>query len=424
MSLWELTGRAWSGVVSSLCGFRRAETRRRRRAPVRLVLSLLLTLSLGVALSLAIAPACSPARAEAIETRAPIAFLYDITADTLLYAKEADKPFAPGSLAKVMTAVVVFDALAKGEISADTLYTVSEHAWRTGGAPSHGATMFAAVKSQIAVKDLLAGLIVHNANDAAIVLAEGLAGSEAAFAERMTRFGLEIGLTGSRFRSPTGLDADASTVTARDMVTLGRHLLERHADRLALFTQADFTWNNIFQRNKNRFLGEIRGLDGLAGGQSERDGFSGLITVEREGRRIVGVLAGLPNDKARLQALKELADAAWESFATQTLFVAGAAVGEARVFGGVATSVPLVAGRDIAVLLPVGASMNYRLRLVYRGPLIAPVTPGTEVGELRVIGPDDVVVYKAPVVTGGAVETGTLRQRAVNGVTELLFGWM
>lgn len=364
------------------------------------------------------------AAAEVVATKAPIAYLYDTTADTLLFAKEADKPFSPGSLAKIMTAAVVFDALAKGEISADTLYTVSEHAWRTGGAPSRGATMFAAVKSQIAVSDLLAGLIVHNANDAALILAEGLSGSDAAFAERMTAFGKAIGLTNSRFASSTGQDGDGSSVTARDMALLGRHLLGQHRDRLELFNRPEFTWNNIFQRNKNPFLGEIRGLDGFGGGQSERDGFSGLITVEREGRRIVGVLAGLPTDKARLTALKEFADTAWDSFATVVLYEPGARVGEARVFGGVETAVPLVARDRIAVLLPLGASMSYRLRLVYSGPLLAPVASGAPAGELRVIGPDDAVVYKAPLVTGDGIAEGTLSQRALNGVTELLFGWM
>ncbi len=362
--------------------------------------------------------------ADVVSTKAPVAYLQDLSADTLLFAKDADKPFAPGSIAKIMTAAVVFDALAKGEIAPDTLYTVSEHAWRTGGAPSRGATMFAAVKSQISVADLLAGLIIHNANDAALVLAEGLSGSDAAFAARMTAFGTQIGLNGSRFASATGLDGDSSQVTARDLATLGRYLLQQHPDQLELFTRPEFTWNNIFQRNKSPFLGEIRGLDGFGGGQSERDGFSGLITVERDGRRIVGVLAGLPTDKARLTALKELADVAWDSFATELLYDAGAKVGEARVFGGIAGVVPLVAKDRIAVLLPLGGSMGYRLRLVYSGPLVAPVQEGATVGELRVIGPDDAVVYRAPVVTGAAVPQGSLGERALNGVTELLFGWM
>jgi D-alanyl-D-alanine carboxypeptidase (penicillin-binding protein 5/6) len=361
---------------------------------------------------------------DVLATKAVTAILVDETSNTLLYAKAANQPFEPGSLAKVMTAAVIFDALKDGGITPDTLFTVSEHAWRTGGAPSRGATMFAAVKSEIAVSDLLQGLLVHNANDAAIVLAEGLAGSEEAFAGRMNALAARLGMTGTHFANPAGFPAPDAKVTARDLSLLAAYILTRHKDQYALFSQPEFTWNNIFQRAKNPFLGEVRGLDGLGAGQSEKDGFSGLVSVERDGRRVIAALSGLPTDKARLAALKDLVEGAWEAFSVNRLFDAGAPVAEARVFGGTAGEVPLVAGRDVDVLLPVGGTMSYRLRAVYDGPLIAPVEKGAQVGEIRVLGPDDTIVYRAPLLTGDAVSEGTLSQRAMNGVRQLLFGWL
>ncbi|MFN3498368.1 MAG: D-alanyl-D-alanine carboxypeptidase [Pannonibacter indicus] len=318
----------------------------------------------------------------------------------------------------------LFDALKAGETSEDTLYTVSEHAWRTGGAPSRGATMFAAVKSQIAVSDLLQGLLVHNANDAAIVLAEGLAGSEEAFAGRMNALAEKLGMKNTHFANPTGYPAPGVKVTARDLSLLAGYILSEHKERYGLFSQPEFTWNNIFQRAKNPFLGNVTGLDGLGAGQTEKDGFSGLVSVERNGRRVIAALSGLPTDKARLAALKDLVEGAWDAFTLNRLFDAGAQVASARVFGGTAGEVPLVAARTVEVLLPTGGTMNYRLRAVYDGPLLAPVEKGTVVGEIRVLGPDDAVVYRAPLLTGGDVSEGTLSQRAMNGVRQLLFGWL
>ncbi len=361
---------------------------------------------------------------DVLATKAATAILVDFSSDTLLYAKLPDQPFEPGSLAKVMTAAVVFDALTASEITPDTLFTVSEHAWRTGGAPSRGATMFAAVKSQISVQDLLQGLIVHNANDAAIVLAEGLAGSEEAFAQRMNALAQKLGMKNTQFANPTGYQAQGAKVTARDLSLLASYILSTHKDRYGLFSQPEFTWNNIFQRAKNPFLGNVTGLDGLGAGQSDGDGFSGLVSVERDGRRVIAALSGLPTDKARLASLKDLVEGAWDAFTVNRLFDAGGQVASARVFGGTINEVPLLAEHDVDVLLPNGGTMNYRLRAVYDGPLIAPVEKGAVVGEIRVLGPDDTVVYRAPLLTGDDVREGTLSQRAMNGVRQLLFGWL
>lgn len=371
----------------------------------------------------AAAPISGSHAAETIVTKAPMAFLYEPATETILFAKEPDKTFAPGSLAKVMTAATVFQLLKDGELTREQLCKVSEHAWRSGGAPSRRSTMFAAIKSEIAVEDLLKGLLVHNANDAAIVLAECVDGSEEAFAVRMSELAQSIGMTNSAFANPTGYEDKPSKTTVHDQAKLAEFVIENHPELYALFSIPEFTWNKIFQRNKNPLLGEIRNLDGLGGGNTSEDGYSGLGSVDRNGRRVIAAVAGLTSDKHRLQTLKEVFSGAWEYFTVQTIYSAGDVIADGRVYGGAESTVPLVSNKDVDVLLARGDTLEYRIRVVYQGPLKAPVEEGTVAGEIRVIGKTG-IVYRAPLVTGGSVQEGDLIDRAVDGVQELLFGWI
>ncbi|WP_297583470.1 D-alanyl-D-alanine carboxypeptidase family protein [Roseibium sp.] len=361
--------------------------------------------------------------AETIVTKAPKAFLYEPSSGTILFSKAPDETFAPGSLTKVMTAATVFRLLKNGELTLDQTCKVSEHAWRTGGAPSRRSTMFAAIKSEIGIEDLLKGLLVHNANDAAIVLAECIDGSEDDFAARMTELAQDIGMKNSRFANPTGFEDKPSSTTVQDQAKLAEYILENHADYYELFSLPEFTWNKIFQRNKNPLLGEIRNLDGLGGGNDPNDGFSGLGSVDRNGRRVIAAVAGLTSDKHRLQTMKEVFSGAWEFFAIQTIFPAGEPVAEGRVFGGDKSTVPLVSREDVDVLLARGGNLDYRIRVVYQGPLQAPISKGKEVGEVQVIGKEG-TVYRAPLVTGEDVGKGSTFNRALDGLHELMFGWI
>uniref|UniRef100_UPI003BA8D025 D-alanyl-D-alanine carboxypeptidase family protein n=1 Tax=Stappia sp. TaxID=1870903 RepID=UPI003BA8D025 len=348
--------------------------------------------------------------------------LIDLSTGTLLAARNPDLAFAPGSTAKLMTAAVVFDAIDTGEISEDTLYRVSEHAWRTGGAPARVTTMFAALKSEVPVIDLLRGLLVQNANDAAIILAEGLSGSEAAFVERMNALAGRIGMDTSRFTSPTGHEDASARTSARDLSRLAIWLLTSHRDRMELFTLPDFTWNGIFQRNKNPLIGAIADLDGFVAGQSEKAGFNAVGTMERDRRRLVGVVAGHPSADAREEALRDLFDSLAKDYEEVVLYPAREEIARARVFGGQAGEVGLESPDDVELLLPRGDKHAYRLRVVYKGPLRAPVEKGATVGELRVLK-DNAVVHRAPLRTRDAVEAGTVKGRAADALRETLFGW-
>ncbi|WP_150524968.1 D-alanyl-D-alanine carboxypeptidase family protein [Roseibium sediminis] len=364
------------------------------------------------------------AKAEVLSTRAPIAFLVETKTGSVLYSKDGNKTFEPAGLTRIVTAATVFQAIKDGEITEETPCKVSEYAWRTGGAPSGNPTMFAELGSEIPVLDLLKGLLVHQAHDAAIILAECLNHDEAKFTERMNGYVARIGLTASRFDNPAGMPAKGAVTTAEDMAALCQHMLHEYADRYPLFSIGKFTWNGIFQRNRNPIMGEVRGLDGFGVGSSETDGFAAAASLIRDGRRVIAIVAGTPSAKARAQALKEVVDGAWELFSISTIFSKGETIAFARVHGGQASEVPLVAASDISVLLPKAGTLDYRLRVSYQGPVQAPVEPGQVLGELIVLSGEQ-IVHRVPLETGGErIERGDLFSRATDGLQELLFGWL
>lgn len=355
------------------------------------------------------------------ETIAPYAFLMNSDTATVLYEKAPDAPFPPASLAKLMTAVVVFDALKSGEITPDTEYVLSEHAWRTGGGPSGGSAMFIDLGSTVKVSDLIQGLIVQSGNDAAIALAEGMAGSEEAFAERMNRRARELGLVNSTFRNPTGIDADGMLVTARDLAVIARYLIRTHGDLYKIFSQGEFTWNKITQRNRNPLLKLDLGADGLKTGYTRASGYGLVASTVQHGQRLIMVVGGLNSPADREKEAERLIRWGYEAFEQITLFGAGESAGEARVFGGESWTVPLVGNGPIDVVVPRGSRADLRGRVVYSGPIPAPVEKGREVAKLMVLK-DDRVIQETSLFTGADVEKGGLHRRAVDAALELIFG--
>lgn len=389
----------------------------RRFFPLLLLLAALVSTGPGIPGALAQAV---PAP-QLIETKAGQVYLVEASTGTVLLAKNERQSFAPASLAKLMTLEVVFDALTKGEIRPDTIYPVSEYAWRTGGAPSRTSTMFAAVKSQVPVGDLIKGIAVQTANDGCLIIAEGMEGSEAKFVERMNARAAELGLTDSRFGNATGLPHPDNRSTLLDLVKLSRHLVETYPELYRTFSLPEFEWNKILQRNRNPLL--TFGADGLGTGFAEGSGFALVASMERDGRRLFLGLGGAATDKERTEEASRLLNWGFDSFEMRTLFKSGEVIGEASVYGGAQSKVPLVADKPVEVYVPINNPERLQARIVYRWPLNPPVVADLEVATLNILSGDRPLV-SVPLKSAQAVEVGTLRQRAWDAVIELLFFWL
>lgn len=361
------------------------------------------------------------AKSSATETKAGQAYLIEASTGTVLLAKDERKSFAPASLAKLMTLEIVFQALGKGEIRPDQVFPVSEFAWRTGGAPSRTSTMFAAVKSQVPVADLVKGIAVQTANDGCLILAEGMAGSEAKFVERMNARAAVLGLKDSHFANATGLPHPDNRSTLVDLVRLAQHLQRSYPELYKTFSIPEFEWNKILQRNRNPLLG--MGADGLATGFADGSGFAIVASAERNGRRLFLGLGGLASDKERTEEATRLINWGFDGFEMRRLFDKDEVIGEASVYGGAQSTVPLVARTPVEVYIPVDNPERLQARIVYRWPLSPPVSKGAEIAVLNLFSGDRPLL-SVPLQSASAVEVGTLRQRAVDALIELLFFWL
>ncbi len=363
------------------------------------------------------------AQAQLFETKAKQAFMIDAETGTVLYSKDPDAPFPPASLAKLMTMEVVFNAIKTGKLSLDTEFPVSEYAWRTGGAPSRTSTMFAALNSSIRVEDLIQGVIVQSANDGCIILAEGMAGSEANFAQLMNERARELGLTKSVFQNSTGLPAEGQAVTARELVALATHLWREYPEFYKYYSQPDFTWNKIFQRNRNPLLALNIGADGLKTGFTEASGFAIVGSAARDGRRVFIAMSGMESDAQRAEEARRLIEWGMRAFDRLEIYAAGEVVGEAKTYGGAKSGVALRAAGPVAIFIPVANRDRMIARIVYEGPVVAPVEEGTPIGALKVwIG--DTMSQETPLYAAESVGTGKIHQRALDAVEELLIGWL
>jgi D-alanyl-D-alanine carboxypeptidase (penicillin-binding protein 5/6) len=361
--------------------------------------------------------------AAAFETKAKQAIMVDAASGTILFSKNADDQIPPASLAKMMTMETVFHAVGQGTAKLDDLYTVSENAWRTGGAPSGTATMFAALKSQIRLEDLVRGAIVQSANDGCIIIAEGMAGSEAKFVQLMNQRAAEIGLKGSVFKNTTGLPEAGQVVTMRDLVKLASHVWKTYPQFYPIYSQPDFTWNKITQRNRNPLLPMGIGADGMGTGFTEESGYAIVGSAARGSTRLFIAMGGMTTDKERAEEARKMMEWGFDGFRRTQLFADGAPIGSAKVFGGDKSRIALKAAGPITLLTPVDSEEKVFARIVYQGPVIAPVKTGTPVGSLNVrVG--NTIVQETPLVAAEDVGVGSLHQRAFDAVEELALGWL
>jgi D-alanyl-D-alanine carboxypeptidase (penicillin-binding protein 5/6) len=316
-----------------------------------------------------------------VDTIARQAILIDFDTDAVLLSKSADERMPPSSMSKLMTMYVVFDLLKAGRLRLDQTMPVSERAWRMGG-----SKMFVQIGTQVSVENLARGVIVQSGNDACIVLAEGISGSEAQFAELMNETARRIGLRNSNFRNSTGWPDPEHRMTARDLATLARRIIVDHPEYYRFYNERSFRWNDITQENRNPTLSRVPGADGLKTGHTEEAGYGLTASVMRGGRRLILVINGLPTMRARAEESERLLEWGFREFDNVVLFRAAETVEEVPVYLGERPTVPLVAGRDLIVTLPRQWRRGINARVRYDSPVPAPVAKGQEIGRLMISG--------------------------------------
>jgi D-alanyl-D-alanine carboxypeptidase (penicillin-binding protein 5/6) len=322
-----------------------------------------------------------------------------------------------------MTVEVVFNALKEGTVKLTDEYRISENAWRKGGAPARGTTMFALVHSRIKLSDILQGLIVQAGNDAAIALAEAIAGDEATFGRVMTERVRALGLTKSVFRNATGMPDPEQRVTARELALLANHIVKTYPELYKFFGQREFTWNKIRQVNRNPLLTMEIGADGLQTGDLDESGFGLVGSAVENGQRLIVVVNGLKTGRDRAAEARKLLEWGFRAFEKRQLFAEGETVGEASVYGGEKGRVALRTKGAVSLLLPRGTGERLSARIVYQGPLTVPVQEGAEVAQL-VVSRGEIKTLELPLYAAETVKAGSLQSRALDALLELSTGWV
>jgi serine-type D-Ala-D-Ala carboxypeptidase (penicillin-binding protein 5/6) len=353
---------------------------------------------------------------------APTAILMEASTGSILFEKDADEMRAPSSMMKLMTAEVVFHAVAEGQVKLTDEYRISENAWRRGGAPSGTSTMFAAINSKVSVDDLLHGAVIQSGNDACIALAEGMAGSEKIFAsDFMTKRARELGLTKSTFANSNGLPDPGNKMTVRELAMLARHIILDYPEFYKLFGEKEFTWNKIRQLNRNPLLNSLEGADGLKTGYTKEGGYGMVGSAVQNGIRLIVVVNGLEDSEDRASEAKKMLEWGYRNFEWRNLFAAGQPLGYARVFGGESRSVGLTSPEPVKVMVPKNGNEKLIARVIYNGPVRAPIKEGQPIGVVRVWrGPN--VAVEQPVYAAAAVGVGSTMRRAIDGASELVIG--
>ena len=356
------------------------------------------------------------APASALESTARQAILIDDTTGAVLFEKNADEAMSPSSMSKTMTVYMVFERLAEGTLSLDDTFLVSKKAWGKGG-----SKMFVEVGKRVAVEDLLRGIIVQSGNDASIVVAEGLSGTEEAFAEEMTERGRDLGLRASVFKNASGWPEEGHVMTARDLALLTRRIIRDFPEYYHYFSETSFTYSDIRQGNRNPLLYRNVGADGLKTGHTKAGGYGLTASAERDGRRLVLVLNGLEGPNERMRESERLLDFGFRAFNTYPLFEKGATVAEADVWLGDAKTVPLVIEEDFAITLRRNSRSKMEVKVVYEGPVPAPIAAGDAIGRLVVAAPGTEPV-DIPLVAGADVGELSPVRRLGAAVGYLLWG--
>jgi D-alanyl-D-alanine carboxypeptidase (penicillin-binding protein 5/6) len=366
----------------------------------------------------------SVAAAPQFQTAAPIAYMEDLSSGAVLYARDADRRMPPASMAKMMTVYVAFDMIRKGELKLDQMMTVRPETWAKWHGPAAGSTMFLSSGESVSVANLLYGIVTLSGNDACVVLAEGISGSEQAFTERMNRAAAEIGLKNSHFGTANGWpDNGVTYVTAHDLADLASATITNHpALYKQFYSKRDFTWgktmggNAITQANRDPILGRVAGADGLKTGHTEEAGYGFTGSAEQGGRRLVMVVAGLTSSAQRSEESVRFMEWGFRAWSSKPIVAKGRKVETAEVQLGDSSTVGLVAPKALTATLPAGTSPNLVAKVVYNGPIKAPIKAGQHIADLIVSTPDG-VEQKMPLVADKDVGTAGFFGRAWAGLT-------
>lgn len=360
--------------------------------------------------------------APVIDTRARNAILVDASTGDILYQKDPDTPVPPASMSKLMTQAIVFDLLKSGDLKEDQTFKISEDAWRRGGSPAGGSTMYAEVNSEVSILNLLRGAIIQSANDACIALAEGIAGSETAFLERMKTKAAKLGLKNSTFRNSTGLPDPQHLMSVRDLALVARHIIYEHADRFPLYKEPAFTWNNIAQSNRNPLLKDYPGADGMKTGFTKEAGYGLVGTAQRDNRRLILVLAGIDSIQARKEDAQKLLDWGFSLYKQVEVFQGNDVVGQARIWGGKKNWVDLLTTQPFSIALTEDEKKTVEVKLSYTGPLYAPVKSQSAIGKVRIYVRGKSIA-EIPVVTASDVEAADgMWEKAWDSALIMMFG--
>ena len=371
----------------------------------------LMSLSIGLLIAASLS-----VQAQTIDTVGKQAILLDLTTNAVLLEKNADSPMPPASMSKLMTVYMVFQRLKEGRLSLDDKFQVSAKAWRKGG-----SKMFVMVNTRVAVRDLLRGIIVQSGNDSCIVVAEGLAGSEEAFAEEMTRRGKEIGLTNSSFKNATGWPAEGHYMSARDIAFLSAKIIREFPEYYGIFSEKSFAYGGISQANRNPLLYKGFGADGLKTGHTEASGYGLASSVIRNGRRLMLVVNGLTSMRERSSESARLLDWAFRETASYALFKKGDTVQKADVWLGDKPTVSMVVDRDVQITMPRRARRGMKVRMIYDNPVPAPIAEGTQLGRVIVSVPNRQDM-ELPLLAGSNIEQLGLFGRLNAAIKFLLWG--
>jgi D-alanyl-D-alanine carboxypeptidase (penicillin-binding protein 5/6) len=386
-------------------------------------LALVLTLALGqlgAVAGRALAQAPQPGE---VVLKSPRAILMDADSGAILYQRNADEKTPPASMSKLMVLLLIFLGLRSGEVKLDADFLMSEHAWRTGGAPSRTAAMFVPVGKTAKVEELIKGIIVQSANDAAISIAENMGGSETLFAEEMTRQARAIGLTRSVFKNATGLYHPEHLMTAREIAMLARHLIKEFPEYYPWFAQKDFQYGRFKFHNRNPMLGQL-GVDGLKTGYIKESGYGIVLSAKQDHRRVIAVISGAETADERKTDATKLLEWGFKNFSEAKLFDPGEIVGYARIWGGERMYMPLVGGDGVSVVLPrVPANPKITARIHYKGPLKPPIKKGEAVAVLRVTTPAE-ATSEVPLFAAEDVGRAGFVRRGLDSLLYLATRWM